>query len=84
MKFKRAFSLFMTGIMLSTVFPRNVFAEDIIHNSNSSVEDDTVSGSSISVTSNDIDVDFNLTGQWNGGFNGEIVITNTGDSKIEN
>ena len=84
MKFKRTLSLFMMGVMLSSSLPYNVFAEDTITNSNNSLEDVTASGSSISVANSDIDVDFNITAQWSGGFNGEITVTNTGESKIEN
>ena len=84
MKFKRTLSLFMMGVMLSSSVPFNVFAEDTAINNNNLTEDTTISGSSISVSNNDIDVDFNIIGQWNGGFNGEIILTNTSDKTIEN
>ena len=84
MKLKKALSLFMMGVMLSSSMPFNVFAEEVTTDGTIISEDVTASGSALTVLSDDIDVEFNVTGQWDGGFNGEIIITNVSDKLIEN
>lgn len=84
MKFKKALSLFMTAILLSSSMPLNAFAEDISADENAIVaEDTTASGSALTVMSSDIDVEFNVTGQWSDGFTGEITVKNISDTLIE-
>lgn len=69
--------------MFSANIPFNVFAEEIT-NDTTITEDELVSGSALAVSDSSIDVEFNITGQWEGGFNGEIKITNLTDVVIEN
>lgn len=83
MKFKRILSLFMMGVMFSANIPFNVFAEEVT-NDTTITEDELVSGSALNISDSDIDFEFNITGQWEGGFNGEIKITNLTDAVIEN
>ena len=83
MRFKKILSLFMMGVMFSANIPFNVFAEEIT-NDTTITEDEFVSGSALAVSDSSIDVEFNITGQWEGGFNGEIKITNLTDVVIEN
>ena len=84
MKLKKGLSILMMEVILSSSLPVNVLADNLGDINNISAEDVTTSGSAISVLSNNIDVNFNITGQWDGGFNGEIIITNLTDKVIEN
>lgn len=83
MKAKKILSLFMIGVMFSANIPFNVFAEDIT-NDTTITEDELVSGSALNISDSNIDFEFNVTGQWEGGFNGEIKISNLTDAVIEN
>lgn len=84
MKFKKALSLFMTAVLLSSNMPLNVFAEDTPADENTiATEDTTASGSALTVMSSDIDADFNITSQWGDGFTGEITVKNISDTLIE-
>ena len=83
MKIKRIFSLFMIGIMLAANIPFDVFADEL-SDEITITEDVIASGGSLAVSDSCIDVEFNITGQWVGGFNGEIKITNLTDDVIEN
>lgn len=83
MKIKRIFSLFMIGIMLSANIPFDVFADEL-SDEITITEDAIASGGSLVVSDSCIDVKVNITGQWVGGFNGEIKITNLTDDVIEN
>lgn len=82
-KIKKRASLFMAGVMLSLSFSLNAFAENEI-NTPVSIEESVISGSAVSVANDNIDVVFAVTGKWENGFNGEITITNIGNTKIEN
>ena len=84
MNLKGFFSTLMIGVLLSSVLPINVLADTSGIINNMSEEDVTTSGSAISISDSNIDVDFIITGQWSGGFNGEITITNLTDTVIEN
>ena len=83
MKFKKILSLFMMGVMFSANISFNVYAEEVT-NDTTITEDELVSGSALNVSDSDIDFEFNITGQWEGGFNGEIKITNLTNAVIEN
>ena len=70
MKFKRKLGMFMVGVMLSSSISFNVFgAETALPFA--AEGDSLVSGSALSVLSENIDVKFNVTGQWQGGFYAE-------------
>ncbi|MBQ7265223.1 MAG: cellulose binding domain-containing protein [Firmicutes bacterium] len=84
MHFKKALSLFMSAVLLSSSMSLNVFAEDTAFKENTPVIEDSIeSGGALVVKSSDIDVEFNITGQWNDGFTGEITIKNISDTLIE-
>jgi len=83
-KIKKSLSMFMIGIMIFSNIPVSVMADDTNTCVDILSEDLTTSGSAISVSNNNIDVSFNITGQWNDGFNGEITINNLTDKVIEN
>lgn len=74
----------MAGLMLSSALPINVLADTSGIVNNLSAEDTATSEGAVSVSESKIDVDFDVTGQWEGGFNGEITITNLTDTMIEN
>lgn len=84
MKIKKLVSVFMMGVMVASNTPVNAFADDVRSASEVMGEDVTTSGNSIAVSDNSVSIDFNVTGKWNNGFNGEITVNNLTEKVIEN
>ena len=83
MKKSKFLSMLMVCVMFLSNISVNVMADNADTYTEISTEDATTSGGALNVLSDDIDVEFNITGKWNYGFNGEITIINLTNKVIE-
>lgn len=78
-KIMKIVSLLLVLTLSVTSFPIDVLAQDNTANEISTKDDSTNK-----YIGDGYDVEFKVSNQWDGAFNGELVITNTGDKPLEN
>ncbi len=79
MKKRNFVSLFLALSMLTSYIPSNVYAAE-----NTQLTQESGTGDTDYVASSGaLDVNYEVTGQWETGFNGNVTLTNTSDSKVE-
>lgn len=82
---KKIISLLMATIMLVSCINVSVYANSQeLGEEAEIVKDIALSGSTVVAEDSTIAVDFNVTDQWEGAFNGSITIKNVSDDIIEN
>lgn len=78
-KIMKIVSLLLVLTLSVTSFPIDVLAQDNTVNEISTKDDSTNK-----YIGDGYEVEFKISNQWDGAFNGELVITNTGDKPLEN
>lgn len=76
---KRFVSLFLALSMLTSYIPSNVYAAETTQE----IQELKTSGTDYVASSSALDVDYKVIDQWDTGFNGEVTLTNTSDTKVE-
>lgn len=81
MNLKKSISLLMATVFICLSIPMNIFA-DVVTSEERDIA--TYGVSDVITSDSSVQVEFNLIDKWDGGYNAEVKIKNTGDTTVEN